>query len=300
MNQYTLSKKYNFEGKGLHTGRFSHMSVCPAPENTGVRFHRIDLGPDAFVDALALNVSSTARSTTISCGEVSVSTIEHIMSALTGLGIDNALIEIDNIEVPILDGSARIYLEAMSSDPKVEQSAPRRYFEISEPVEIKDEKTGSYIRVTPDSDLNYDITVDFNSKVLGIQTAHWDLSSDYENEIGKCRTFCFFHEVEYLAAQGLVKGGDVENAIVVVEHPVSEQQLDNMSKVFGQPRLSVKDGYLSNLVLRFPNECGRHKMLDMIGDLRLVGGYLKARVEAYKPGHTINTNLAKELMKNIR
>lgn len=276
------------------------MNICPAEENTGIRFLRVDLGKDAVVCALAENVSSTARSTTISSGDVSAGTIEHVMSALTGLGIDNALIEIDGAEVPILDGSARLYVEAMCSDPKPEQNAERVYLNLSSTVELIDEKTGSRIRITPSKDPGYDVTVDFNSKVLGVQKAAWGAESDYASEIAPCRTFCFFHEVEYLASQGLVKGGDVENAIVVVEHPVSRQQLDNMSAVFGQPKLSVKDGYLSNLVLRFPNECGRHKLLDLIGDLRLCGGWLNARVEAFKPGHTINTQIAKLVRENLK
>lgn len=269
------------------------MTLKPAPENTGIVFHRIDLGESAFVEALAENVSSTARSTTISKGEASVSTIEHLMSALTGMGVDNALIEIDNVEVPILDGSARYYVEAMSRDGLREQNAERKYVTIPEEIEIKDEKTGSYVRITPADAPSIDITVDFGSRVLGVQTAHWDESTDYAKEIGPCRTFVFFHEIEYLFQNNLVKGGDVDNAIVIVEHPVTREQVERLSALFNVPELSINDnGYLNNLKLHFPNECGRHKLLDIIGDLRLAGGYLKAKVTAFKPGHTINSRAA--------
>ena len=277
------------------------MTLCPAQENTGIRFHRTDLGENVFVDALAENVSNTERSTTISNGEASVVTIEHLMSALTGLGIDNALIEIDNIEVPILDGSARPYIEAISPDGIVEQNAERIYVELDHEIEIKDENSGSCIRITPAETPSYDVTADFNSHVLGVQQVHWDLGIDYRKEIAPCRTFVFFHEIEFLASKGLVKGGDVENAIVIVEHPTTQEQIDRISELFNQPKLTVTDdGYLSNLVLRFPDECGRHKLLDLIGDLRLAGGYLKARVTAYKPGHTINTNTAKAIRKALK
>jgi UDP-3-O-[3-hydroxymyristoyl] N-acetylglucosamine deacetylase/3-hydroxyacyl-[acyl-carrier-protein] dehydratase len=274
------------------------MTVCPAPVNTGIRFKRIDLGEDAYVDALAENVSSTARSTTISNGEVSAATIEHIMSALTGLGVDNAVIELNNVEVPILDGSAKPYIDAICPDGLECQDAPRKYVEIDKEYVIKDEKTGSEVRVIPADEPSFELTVDFNSKVLGVQKAQWDLNTDYAKEIGVCRTFVFFHEIEYLFANNLIKGGDVDNAIVIVEHPVSQEQLDKMAALFNMPKLTVSDGYLSNLVLRFPNECGRHKLLDLIGDLRLAGGYLKAKVVAYKPGHTINTNIAKLIRNN--
>lgn len=294
MNQRTLQNSYKFEGKGLHSGRYAHMTVGPAPVDTGIRFHRTDVGPSAFVDAVAENVSSTARSTTISKGKATVGTIEHILSALTGLGIDNALIEIDSSEVPILDGSAREYVEALSLDPLVEQDAPRRWVELKEEVILKDRKNGSYVKITPSDNPGYDVTIDFNSRVLGVQTVHWDDSIDYSEEIGPCRTFCFFHEIEMLARFGLVKGGDVENAIVIVEKPVTDRKIAHMAKVFGQPMLKVTPaGYLSNLELRFPDECGRHKLLDLMGDLRLAGGFLKARVEAYKPGHKMNTGTAR-------
>lgn len=290
--QQTLNKNYTFEGKGLHTGRVAKMTVGPAPVDTGIVFRRVDLGEDAMVEALAENVSNTARSTTISKGEASVATIEHILSALTGLGIDNAYIDIDNVEVPILDGSAKPYIDAMWQDGVKVQDAPRKWVEIKETVEVTNEN-GSVVRIEPADDFSYNITTDFNSRVLGVQNALWDSSVVYAEEIGVCRTFVFFHELQFLFANNLVKGGDVDNAIVIVEHPVTDEQVAQMSKLFNVPALKVReDGYLSNLTLRFPNECSRHKMLDLIGDLRLAGGFLKAKVTAVKAGHGINTQAA--------
>ena len=290
--QQTLRKEYTFEGKGLHTGKVAKMTVAPAPVNTGIVFIRTDISSEAAVEAVAENVSNTARSTTISKGEASVATIEHIMSALTGLGVDNAFIYIDNVEVPILDGSAKPYIDAMWQDGVQVQGEPRRYIEIKEAVEVTNDK-GSVVRIEPAEEFSYNIKIDFNSRVLGVQNAVWDSSVEYAQEVGVCRTFVFFHELQFLFANNLVKGGDVDNAIVIVEHPVTDEQVQQMSQLFNVPALEVReDGYLSNLVLRFPNECARHKLLDLIGDLRLAGGFLKAKVTAEKAGHGINTSAA--------
>lgn len=290
--QQTLRKEYTFEGKGLHTGKVAKMTVAPAPVNTGIVFIRTDISSEAAVEAVAENVSNTARSTTISKGEASVATIEHIMSALTGLGVDNAFIYIDNVEVPILDGSAKPYIDAMWQDGVQVQDEPRRYIEIKEAVEVTNDK-GSVVRIEPAEEFSYNIKIDFNSRVLGVQNAVWDSSVEYAQEVGVCRTFVFFHELQFLFANNLVKGGDVDNAIVIVEHPVTDEQVQQMSQLFNVPALEVReDGYLSNLVLRFPNECARHKLLDLIGDLRLAGGFLKAKVTAEKAGHGINTSAA--------
>ena len=297
MKERTLSKSCKFEGKGLHTGVYSHMTVSPAESGTGIVFVRTDLGET--IPALAENVSSTARCTLISKGDASVSTIEHLMSAFTGLGIDNAIVEIDNGEVPILDGSARFYAKAFAEAGVVEQDAERKYFDIPETVEIKDEKSGSWVRIEPADHLSYDITVDFNSRVLGVQTAHWDETEDYASQIAVCRTFVFFHEIAMLFRHNLVKGGDVDNAIVIVEHPVSEADLSELSRLFNLPKLEVREGYLNNLTLHFPDECGRHKLLDLIGDMRLAGGYMNAAVTAFKPGHTINSRLTKAVRCHI-
>ena len=298
--QCTLNKTYTFEGKGLHSGRYARVKLLPAPVDTGIVFIRTDLD-GARVPALGEYVSSTSRSTTISLGKASVGTIEHLMSALTGLGVDNAFVEIDNREMPILDGSARPYAEAIAPDGVLEQDAPRRWVELKEEFRYENPKTGSYIRIIPSDEASLQVTIDVNSRVLGVQTVRWDPSVDYATEIAPCRTFCFLHEVQLLAALGLVKGGDVENAIVVVEKPVSDASLRRLAKHLNQPLLSVTPkGYLSNLTLRFPDECGRHKLLDLMGDLRLAGGFLKAKIIAYKPGHALNTGAAREIRNKTK
>ena len=298
--QQTLKKSYIFEGKGLHTGKVAKMTIKPAAADTGIVFRRTDIGEDAKVPALAEYVSSTARSTTISSGEATVGTIEHVLSALTGMGVDNAEIDIDNVEVPILDGSAKPYIDVIWKDGFQEQDAPRRYVELKETIEVRNDEKGSVVRIEPAEEFSYDIKVDFNSRVLGVQNARWDDSVVYAEEVGVCRTFVFFHEIEFLFKNNLVKGGDVDNAIVIVEHPVTEEQINHISQLFNVPALQVReDGYLSNLQLRFPNECARHKLLDLIGDLRLAGGFLKAKVTAEKAGHGINTSAAKKVRENI-
>lgn len=299
--QHTLKKSYYFEGKGLHTGTYAHMKLMPAPADTGIKFRRTDLKYRPIIIAVAENVSNTARSTTISYKETVAVTIEHIMSCLTGLGVDNAIVELDNIEVPIMDGSARYFVEAIMADGLQNQGVPRKYLELSDVVEIQDENSGSWIRVEPASAPSIDVTVDFGSRIIGVQNVHWDMGVDYATEIGPSRTFCFFHEIEYLYRNNLIKGGDLDNAIVIVEQEATEEQLKWVSQLFSLPDLHVTDdGYLNNLKLNFPDECGRHKLLDIIGDLRLVGGYLNARVTAFKPGHALNTRAAKLLRTKIK
>lgn len=300
MNQKTLKRQYSFEGKGLHSGKFAHLTICPAPVGTGIRFQRTDLGTDAFVDALAENVSSTSRSTTLSKGKVTVGTVEHLLSALTGLGVDNALIMTDSAEVPILDGSALPYVEVITGDGLLEQDAPRQYIEFKEEILIEDKSSGAYLKVIPADEPSYEVTIDFNSSVLGVQTSSFDFSRDYSSGIAPCRTFCFFREISTLLSFGLVKGGALDNAIVIVDSPVSQRKLDRMAKLFNQPSVSVSpDGYLSNIELRFPDECCRHKLLDLMGDMRLIGGFPKARIVAYKPGHKLNTSSAKKIRQTL-
>ena len=272
MNQHTIKQAYHFEGKGLHTGTYAHMTLLPTPAGSGIRFRRTDLPGQPVVQALAEFVTNTARSTTLSFEGAEVVTVEHILSALMGLGVDNALIELDNREVPILDGSARLYCEAILKDGLEDQGVPRRFIDIPYSLEVKDSRSDSWVRIEPADAPSIDVTVDFNSPVLGIQRAHWDLQTDYVTEIGVCRTFCFFREIEALIKNNLIKGGDLENALVVTD-----------------------EGYMGNPTLHFTDECGRHKLLDLLGDLRLAGGYLNARISAYKSGHTINTKAAKAL-----
>ena len=272
MNQQTLKNTYFFEGKGLHTGTYAHMKVLPAPADTGIRFYRMDLENQPEVPALAENVTNTSRSTTISVGEAQVVTIEHIMSALTGLGVDNARIELDNQEVPILNGSAEPYVQAFQADGLEDQGVPRQYITLPLAIEVTDPRTGSWVKIEPADAPSAHISVDFNSPVLGIQQAHWDEQTDYAKEIAPCRTFCFYKEIEPMLKGGLIKGGDLSNALVVTE-----------------------TGYMDNPTLHFPDECGRHKLLDLLGDFRLAGGYLNARITAFKPGHPINTKAAKAI-----
>ena len=216
------------------------------------------------------------------------------------MGVDNAIIRIDNVEVPILDGSAKPYIDAIWNDGFQVQDAPRKYVTPSAAVEIVNEEKGSVVRIEPADDFSYEIKIDFNSRVLGVQSANWDSSVAYTDEIGICRTFVFFHELEYLFNNNLVKGGDIDNAIVIVEHPVTPGQVDRLSRLFDVPALEVRDnGYLNNLRLHFPDECARHKLLDLIGDLRLAGGFLKAKVTAERAGHGINTAAAKKLRENL-
>lgn len=298
--QHTLKQTLSFEGKGLHTGVQAHLDIIPASTDSGIRFIRTDLGEDAVIEALAENVSSTARSTTISQNGASVSTVEHLLSALTGMGVDNAVIRIDGPEVPILDGSARPYVEAISRAGLEEQESERKYITLDHEIEVKDEQSGSYIRISPSDCTSIDITVDFGSRILGVQKASWCPDTDYAVEIGPCRTFVFFHEIEFLASKGLVKGGDMDNAIVIVENPVSDAQIDAVCSALGFEKLAITEsGYLNNLELHFPDECGRHKLLDLIGDLRLSGGWLKANVTAFKPGHTLNTKAAAAIRQAI-
>ena len=299
--QKTLKKEYIFEGKGLHSGQNVRMKLSPAPVNHGIRFLRKDLGDSAVIEALVDYVTYTQRGTTLENGEVRISTLEHLMAAFYGLGVDNALVTVDNFEVPILDGSALPYVRAILPDGLEEQDAERQYFVVREPIHYKDEKSGSEITVLPAEEFSVDLTIDFNSHVLGVQKFHYDGSTDFAREVAPCRTFVFFHEIEFLFKNNLIKGGDLDNALVIVEHPVSQEQLGRMASLFNVPMLGVRpDGYLDNITLRFPNECARHKLLDLMGDLRLAGGFLKARVTAYKAGHTINTRAAAAVSKSLK
>ena len=296
--QHTIKQSYTFCGKGLHTGVIANMTLHPAEAGSGIRFVRTDIGPDAIVPALATKVGPTNRSTTICSGEASVSTLEHLMSACAGLGIDNLLVEIDAPEVPILDGSAKPYVEAILADGLLTQDAPRKYLRLREPFHWSDDASDASIDILPSEKLQIDLTIDFNSKVLGVQRYQYDAGSDYATQIAPCRTFCFFHELEFLVSKGLIKGGDTENAIVVVEHPVDPATLKRMQTLFGVGDLQVHEGYLNNLQLYFPDEIVRHKMLDILGDFALLGAPLLGTIIARKTGHRINTAVCKSLLES--
>lgn len=292
--QRTLKREYTFEGKGLHSGRKVTMKLSPAPADYGIRFLRTDLGPDACVDALTDYVTCTQRGTTLENGPVRVSTVEHLLSAFSGLGVDNARVSVDALEVPIMDGSALPYVKAVCADGLLEQDAPRRYYEVTEEICLRDDATGAELRVLPADEFSVDLTIDFNSHVLGVQTFHYDGSVDYASEIAPCRTFVFFHELELLFKNNLIKGGDLENALVIVEHPVPEEDLARMAALFNVEKVDrLPDGYLDNVRLHFPNECARHKMLDLLGDFTLAGRRIRGRIVARKSGHRINTAVAR-------
>ncbi len=298
--QHTLKCKYTFKGKGLHTGRNVTMVLEPAPAGHGIKFRRTDLGDDAVIDALVDYVTTTARGTTLEKGDVKISTLEHLMATFNGLGVDNALVSIDAQEVPILDGSAKPYVDAICKDGLVEQDAPRKYVEFKEKIVYKDEKSGSEIVIMPDDHFSVDLMIDFNSKVLGNQYSRLDETTDFAKDIAPCRTFVFFHELEPLFRNNLIKGGDLDNAIVIVEHPVPQEELDRLAGVFNTSSLErAPEGYLNHLELRFQNECARHKLLDLMGDFSLVGAPIKAKVIAYKSGHRINTEVARVIRKLI-
>ncbi|MBO5692657.1 MAG: UDP-3-O-[3-hydroxymyristoyl] N-acetylglucosamine deacetylase [Tidjanibacter sp.] len=293
--QRTLAAPITFSGKGLHTGALVTMTVHPAQEGSGIVFRRTDLKGSPSVAALAHNVCDTSRGTTIKDGKAKVSTIEHIVSALWTMGVDNALIDIDAPEVPIMDGSARAYAAEILRVGTTEQEAPREYFEVTEEFLFEIPKKGVEVRITPAEEYSVDVVVDYNSKVVGRQSSHYDGSVDYPAEIAPCRTFVFLHEIELLLKLGLIKGGSVESAIVVVEKPISDGTKRRICKTFGREDIEVEKGYLNHLQLRFENEIARHKLLDILGDLALLGRRIKGRVEALRPGHLANTQMAQQL-----
>ncbi|MFA7117075.1 MAG: UDP-3-O-acyl-N-acetylglucosamine deacetylase [Bacteroidales bacterium] len=292
--QRTLKKTYFFEGKGLHSGQNVKMELKPASVDTGIRFLRKDLGENVYLPALADYVTHTERGTTLEKDGVKVSTIEHVLATFLGLGVDNAVIELDNFEAPIMDGSALPYVKAICADGLIEQDKPRKYYQIKEEIRVKDEKSGAEVVVMPSDDFSIDISVDYNSKVLGVQKAHFDKGTDFAEEIAPCRTFVFFHELAFLFQHNLIKGGDLENAIVIVEKEVPQEELNRMADLFNVERIKrLPEGYLDNVNLRYPDECGRHKLLDVLGDFSLIGLHIKGKVIAEKTGHQLNTRAAK-------
>ena len=276
------------------------MTANPAPENHGIVFRRIDLEGAPSVPALCEYVVDTSRGTTIAQGEARVSTIEHIMSALWTLGVDNALIDIDAPETPIMDGSAREYAAEILRVGVVEQSAPRKYYEVTEKQVYAIPEKGVMLAIYPSEEYSASVHIDFNSKVIGNQYATFNPEDNYQEKIAPNCNFVFLHEIEMLAAAGLVKGGDVDNAIVVVENPVTEEQLQRLSTLFNKKDIRVTGGYLNNLELRASNEMARHKLLDLLGDFALLGVRIKGSVMATRPGHYANTEFMKQIRNSIR
>ncbi|MBR3792359.1 MAG: bifunctional UDP-3-O-[Alistipes sp.] len=298
--QQTLNGSISFSGKGLHTGVTVNMTVNPAADNHGIVFRRVDLEGQPTVPALCEYVTDTSRGTTIEKGEAKVSTIEHIISALWTLGVDNALIDIDGPETPIMDGSAREYAAEIERVGILEQKADRKYYEVTEKQVYTIPDKGVAIIIYPDDEFTVSVHVDYNSKVIGNQYATLDMFNEYKDNIAPCRTFVFLHELEPLLKMNLIKGGDLDNAIVVVENPVSDEQLDHLKKIFGKEDIRVTGGYLNNLQLRASNELARHKLLDLLGDFALLGMRIKGRVWASRPGHYANTEFMKQLLRAIR
>ena len=298
--QQTLGGTISFSGKGLHTGVVVNMTVNPAPDNHGIVFRRVDIEGQPTVPALCEYVTDTSRGTTIENGEAKVSTIEHIVSALWSMGVDNAMIDIDGPETPIMDGSAREYVQRISEVGIVEQKANRKYYEVTEKQVYTIPDKGVAIIIYPDDEFTVSVHVDYNSKVIGNQYATLDIFNDYVENIAPCRTFVFLHELEPLLKMNLIKGGDLDNAIVVVENPVSDEQLEHLKRVFNKEDIRVTGGYLNNLQLRASNELARHKLLDLLGDFALLGMRIKGRVWASRPGHYANTEFMKQLISVIR
>lgn len=296
--QHTIKAPVSLQGIGLHTGANVTMTFKPAPINHGIVFKRIDLEGEPTIPALADYVTDVSRGTTIEIGEARISTIEHSLAALVGLEIDNVLIEIDGIEVPIMDGSSQPFLEALLSVGTQEQNAFRNFLEITESISFCDPANQVDITVLPFEDYRVTVMVDYNSPVLGSQHANLNHIDDFQEYIAPCRTFVFLHELQALHAQGLIKGGDLNNAIVVVDKVVTEAELDDLAKLFNKPKVEVRgEGILNNLELRFKNEPARHKLLDVMGDLALVGRPIKGHILAARPGHKSNVELAK-LIRN--
>ena len=299
--QTTLKAPITFSGKGLHTGVEVTMTFKPAPDSHGYIFQRVDLPGQPIINALAENVVETSRGTVLEENGARISTIEHVLASFVGMGIDNVLIEVNGPEAPILDGSAIEYAEAIEQTGKVEQKTDRKYFILKEKLEYYDEENGIHIIAYPDKVQSLNVLIDYNSKVLGNQYASLEELQNFKEEIAPCRTFVFLHELEYLAKNNLIKGGDVDNAIVIVDRKVSQEELDRLADLFNKPHVKVQpEGILNNVDLRYSNEPARHKLLDLIGDLALVGRWFKAKIIATRPGHTSNNEFARALRQVMK
>lgn len=294
--QCTIQRKVSVTGAGLHTRQCGTLTFNPAPVNTGIRFRRIDLENRPIIEADVDNVIDTARGTTLGKGGVKLYTVEHVLASLRGMGIDNVLIDIDVEEMPIMDGSGKEFVKAIKEAGIVEQSAPRNYYVIKDPITYRNEVLGIELSVEPCDTFQVDVTVKYNTRVLDKQSASLHDLKDFETEIAPCRTFVFLHELETLLSRNLIKGGDLTNAIVFVNKNVSPEELDHIAQFFKKPKVEVREGgTLNNVDLYFENEPARHKLLDVIGDLTLIGKPIKGHVKAYKPGHFSNTAFARAI-----
>lgn len=301
MKQRTLKESFSVEGKGLHTGLISKATFNPAPENHGIKFQRIDLEGQPIIDAVAENVVETQRGTVIANGPARVSTIEHAMAALYAAEIDNCLITVDAPELPILDGSAKEVSCKIMEVGIEEQSEDKDYYIVKQKIEVRDDNTGSSIVVLPDDDFSIDTMVSFESPVLNNQYATLQNLSDFNESISASRTFVFVREVEPLVKNNLIKGGDLDNAIVIYDAPVKQDDLDRLADLMGVPHKNVREfGYINNVPLTSDNEPARHKLMDVLGDIALIGRPIKGKILATRPGHTINNTFAKKIRREIR
>ncbi|MBX5437988.1 MAG: bifunctional UDP-3-O-[3-hydroxymyristoyl] N-acetylglucosamine deacetylase/3-hydroxyacyl-ACP dehydratase [Thermoflavifilum sp.] len=300
-NQHTLKEAIQISGVGLHTGLEVNMTIKPATPGYGIKFQRVDLPDKPVIKADVDYVVDTSRGTTLGLDGVRISTVEHLMAALVGMGVDNAHIELDAPEVPIMDGSALPFAEAIEKGGLLEQDAKKVYYSIDTNIQFTDEVKKVEMLALPSLEYKITTLIDFNSPVLGTQHAAMKHISEFKNEIAPCRTFCFLHELEFLLENNLIKGGDLNNAIVVVDKVVSEEELAKLAVAFKREKISVKsEGILNNIQLRFPNEAARHKLLDVVGDLALIGYAIKAHIIANRPGHSSNIAFAKKIKEYIK
>lgn len=301
VKQKTIKNEISLTGVGLHTGKEVTMTFKPAPINNGFTFVRIDLQGQPIIEADANYVVNTQRGTNLEKLGVKIQTPEHVLAALVGCDLDNVIIELNASELPIMDGSSKYFVEAIEKAGIEEQDAKRNVYVVKEVISFTDEATGSEILVMPSDDYQVTAMVDFGTKVLGTQNATLKSIADFKEEISNSRTFSFLHELESLLENGLIKGGDLNNAIVYVDKEISDSTMENLKKAFGKDEISVKpNGVLDNLTLHYPNEAARHKLLDVIGDLSLIGVRIQGKIIANKPGHYVNTQFAKKLAKIIK
>lgn len=299
--QKTLATSFSVQGKGLHTGLNIQMTFNPAPENHGYKIKRVDLEGEPVIDAVAENVAGTQRGTVLSKNGIQVSTIEHAMAALYAYEIDNCLIEVNAPEFPILDGSSRFYSEEIQKTGIVEQNAPKDYYIVKHKIEVKDEETGSSLIILPDDKFSVNALISFNSPVLSNQFATLNDLSEFPTELAASRTFVFVREVEMLLQNNLIKGGDLDNAIVIYDEMIPQENLDKLADELGIPHKDIKGlGYINNKPLVFDNEPARHKLIDIIGDMALIGKPIRGRIIATRPGHKINNLLARMIRKDIK
>lgn len=301
MKQRTLKESFKVNGKGLHTGLMIEATFLPAPENHGYKFQRLDMEGQPVIDALAEYVTATTRGTVISRGDLRISTIEHALAALYAAGIDNCLIQLNAPELPILDGSAKVYCEKIIEAGIEEQNADKDFYVVKQKIEVRDDTSGSSIVVLPDDEFSIDTMVSFDSPVLTNQYASLDKLDDFSREIGASRTFVFVREVEPLVKGNLIKGGDLDNAIVIYDSPMQQEELDRLADLMGVPHKNVTEfGYINDFPLLADNEPARHKLLDVLGDIALIGRPMRGKVIATRPGHSINTTFAKKIRKEIK